>query len=48
MSKKDHPVANQLKQESQKPTPKGNQNQFAESPQNPAHAGQGHQRQPRP
>lgn len=48
MSKKDHPVADQLKQEAHKKVPKSDQNALAQTPKNPREQGQGHQRQPKP
>jgi hypothetical protein len=54
MSKKDHPVKNQLKADAhRKPTGGGsspgggtNQNELADTPLNPREQGKGHQRQP--
>lgn len=53
MSKKDHTVKNQLKNEAHgKPQPGGDrpldQNDLAQTPLNPRTQGQGHQRQPKP
>jgi len=53
MSKKDHTVKNQLKDEAHgKPSVGGahptDQNDLARTPKNPREQGQGHQRQPKP
>ncbi|WP_155524592.1 hypothetical protein [Oleisolibacter albus] len=53
MSKKDHPVKNQLKAEAHGKPPKAGgahdqPNDLADTPLNPHEQGQGHQRQPKP
>lgn len=53
MSKKDHTLKNQLKAAEHQKPPRGEgahsqPNDLADAPVNPAHAGQGHQRQPKP